>query len=576
MSALRLFVTVAVLLLTMAHARAAEVVTAIVDVRACVPLDDGRVLAASAGGLGVVAPNDTVERALTSVDGLPDTRVNALLVEGDVAWVGTDRGVAEVALSPQLVVRRTFVTPPVRALARHDGVLYAGTWGDGIHRVLPSGASRVSKRALRVTSLASFGGELYAGTEGEGLVRGLDTAPVVGSPHTVAALAVLADRLEVASVEGIDAIDRRGTSRRLTSLDVRALAVRGDTLLAGTLGAGLTRFGAPPSRELGDAPLVQAAGARLGVTCAASPTELYVARGGALHAVNRGGLASNDVSALAGDDARVFVGTFDRGLFVVSIGAAESVRAVPVQDASIDRRINALALDAGGALWIATARGLARREGDRPARRFTTADGLPSDEVHAVVALPRGGVVVGTSRGAALVEGDAVVALGEKEGLHACAVWALAILDDALFVGTSHGLWVGRGRGASRTWRRLSVAEGTLAEDWVTALAVHGSDLFVGTYSHGVRRLVDARALQPRTEDLGGGYVNLGGLLAVASDDRLFAATMDGLLVRPIGASGATSWSPVGSLPGRNVTALAARGTHAVWAGTRSGLAIAK
>ncbi len=118
--------------------------------------------------------------------------------------------------------------------------------------------------------------------------------------------------------------------------------------------------------------------------------------------------------------------------------------------------------------------------GGAPPVRLTAADGLPSDDVRAVVASPEGGAVVATAGGLATIEGDAVTPMAaaapvgevidlylDGEGtLWACGVEGVARLgaggwerfgepaacttlvptpEGALWVGTARGLWLVEG-----------------------------------------------------------------------------------------------------------------------------------
>jgi hypothetical protein len=265
-------------------------------------------------------------------------------------------------------------------------------------------------------------------------------------------------------------------------------------------------------------------------------------------------LASNDISALARDGERLWIGTFDRGLAVL-----DGDRVTRVRDAALDDKINALAVEraaTGSRIWVATARGLDvidPSDGDLRVTRFGEIDGLPSSDVHAVVALASGGALVGTGRGAAIVREGRVTVLGEKRGIPAGAVWAVAEGPrGTILLGTSRGLLVGdaesrevRDRGApavapaeapGRPWIELSMATGDLEDDWITALAVHGSTVYVGTYNAGVTVVTLAGDGARAAAQLGGGYVNMGGLWVEGG--TVFAATMNGLLMRPVAGGG--------------------------------------
>jgi hypothetical protein len=164
------------------------------------------------------------------------------------------------------------------------------------------------------------------------------------------------------------------------------------------------------------------------------------------------------------------------------------------------------------------------------------------------------------------------------------ATWALARTPDGtLFVGTAAGLYFGK----NGQFRRAALATGELKDDWVTALAVDGADVYAGTYSGGVTRL-RARADRGAIEalgplHLGGGYVNPSGL--TVDRGRLLAATMEGLLARPLAAiptdpdaaeaahaADPAAWSPMPkAAPGRDVTA-ATRFGERLWVASRRGI----
>jgi hypothetical protein len=189
-------------------------------------------------------------------------------------------------------------------------------------------------------------------------------------------------------------------------------------------------------------------------------------------------------------------------------------------------------------------------------------------------------IVVGTDSGAGFVDSSAgadrvsPVAAVPAKGAHASidspmhATWAVASGEDGtLFLGTVAGLYFGKdGRFA-----RASVASGALEDDWVTALAVHGDDVFVGTYSAGVMRL-RLRGVASRGTPLGGGYINAAGL--AVREGRIYAATMEGARVRPL-ADDASPWSALAApAAGRDVTAVSFAGAD-VWVASRRSVVIA-
>jgi ligand-binding sensor domain-containing protein len=538
---------------------ALTVVTAVTDVQSCLPLADGRVLAGTQGGLVVVGPDGAPQRVATSLDGLPGTRIGALAEAGDGAiWVGGETGVARVRLDPAFTVEKTVPSrSPVRALLVHDGSLYVGTYGDGALRLSGDGSEGgpLGPWRQQVTSLAALGGVVYVGHVG-GLSRGDTGAAVPGVPeHPVFALAVHDGKLEIGTLDGLMVLEDGAAHTVGPPLDTRAL-LDGPKLLVGTYGEGLLD---EPSL---DARHVNGLGRAYGVTCVAARDGLYVGAEGAWRKARLGGLPSNDVTALATLEGRLWVGTFDAGLAVAD--GTGGWRVVP----GLDPRVNALAADPRRAgVWVATARGLALVGADgRVARRWTAADGLPAADCHTLALLGDGTLAVGTARGLALISDDRITVVDEKQGLPANAIWAIAEAPDGLWIGTSRGLVSFR---QGRRVRRYSMATGHLDEDWVTALAPDGEDLWVGTYGKGVTRLHREGKDRFTPTHLGGGPVNVAGLLREGR--MLYAATMAGLKQRAVDGS---EWTPVAdAAPGLDTTAIIRNGPE-LWVASRRGLAM--
>jgi ligand-binding sensor domain-containing protein len=572
----------------------ADVLTDTRDVRACLPLAGGAVLAGTGGGLLLVHADGSVRKPWTALDGLPETRVHALLLDGGRLFIGTEGGLAVARLSGDaLVIERGIPSKPVRALARHEGSVFAATWGDGVARLEGARGDLVPLRvargaATRFTSLASFEGALVAGSaSGAFRVSAGSLSPMAGTPASIWALAAGDGRLWIGGLGGLSSISA-GVTRAESGSDVRALLADGGGLLAGTFGQGALaldagRLAAIPGLDA-RAAFVQAVGASGATRCLGTREGLFVQRGAGARweEARLPFMPSNDVAAVALQGDRLWVGTFDRGLAVL-----EGRRLRAVRDPAIDDKINALAVE-GPRVWVATARGLASVEGER-VTRYGEVDGLPSSEVHAVATLSTGGVLVGTARGAAIVEAGRVDALTEKHGVPVGGVWAVAEgAGGQLLLGTSRGLLMGTrashgvvDRGAPapaggddpdapRPWVQLSMASGDLEDDWITSLAVHDRAVYVGTYNAGVTMLSAGEDGVLTPAQLGGGYVNMGGLLV--SRGNLYAATMAGLLVRPARGDGA--WRTLGgAAPGRDVTAVAASGKD-LWVASRRGLSL--
>jgi ligand-binding sensor domain-containing protein len=559
------------------------VFTSTADVHACQPLTDGRVLAATSGGLVLYGPDLETERIWTSFDALPGTDVRALTVsrDGTAVWVGGEDGVAVLHRTGQeaWALRRVASVRSVGALiATGDGRLLVGAAGGLVvldaergvelaRHELPRDRARGPRQF--VTSLAGGRARLHLGTSGAGLWtwNGSDLRPSsaeLPSPY-VHALAAADGRVLAGTVGGLVQI---GRAAPVSTAEVRALLRVEGGWLAGTMGEGLRRLDEVTGVE---APVafpalhVTALGREGETTCVGTTEGMFVRRAphDAWRRARVTGPPSNDISALALDGERLWVGTFDRGLAWLENGRWTMV-------SGIDERVNGLAVERhaeGSRLWVATARGLASVENGR-VRVRRHADGLPADDVHAVTALHGGGVLAGTARGAAIVRGSRVETL-VKTGAPAEATWAVGQgAGGSLWLGTTNGLYRYR---AGAPVRRFSVAGGHLWDNWVTSIAVEDTSIWVGTYAGGVSRLAfgarDAVSAEPWA---GNAHVNPAGLSLFQG--RLWAATMEGLMYfQPTGGDGA--WRVAGGdAPGRDVTAMV-HDRRWRWVASRSGLA---
>ena len=220
------------------------------------------------------------------------------------------------------------------------------------------------------------------------------------------------------------------------------------------------------------------------------------------------GLPSNDVRELAALDDELYLATgagvvsmrLDGGrLADLTLLPLAQVRAVAVsqgalfagtsnglwrwdgrqfQPAALEgQQVNRLISD-GTALWAATSAGVARIAGGRVSR-FTKKDGLPDDFVWDV-ALEEGSLQVETMAGPARIEGGAVKALpgAAKRRI------PIPFGDGRLVIGDSGVTRLGPD-GAART----SLQPLGLPSPDVTALAVGDDALYVGTFDRGVAAL---------------------------------------------------------------------------------------
>ncbi len=95
-----------------------------------------------------------------------------------------------------------------------------------------------------------------------------------------------------------------------------------------------------------------------------------------------------------------------------------------------DAEIRQLAEDESKNLWIATNGAGVLRYRDGVVARFSTKQGLPSDNVHCVVAGSNGAVWACTDAGLARISGGVIASYGAAEGLAAADIEAAANAED--------------------------------------------------------------------------------------------------------------------------------------------------
>jgi ligand-binding sensor domain-containing protein/signal transduction histidine kinase len=272
-------------------------------------------------------------------------------------------------------------------------------------------------------------------------------------------------------------------------------------------------------------------------------------------------------------------------------GRLRAYRHDPLNPQSLrDNRVNALALDGRGALWIGTAAGLDRLApgGDRFEHYDVDPDEQQRNTVLALSMGPRDTLWVGTAVGLEawrLGDGSAYAEprrqrIGSAEGLDRAggALRINALYHDrgnTLWVGTDiDGLkWLDPASGRFLSYRNDPADHNTLSDNEVSAMLVDRTgSLWVGTRFGGVSR----------TDLASGGFARYGAaeglgrakVRTVAEDPegRLWIGTTgDGLMrmERPGGR-----FEPVGrgDVPGAVVTALT-HGRGRTWIGTPTGLA---
>ncbi|VXB11029.1 two-component regulator propeller domain-containing protein [Massilia sp. 9I] len=310
-------------------------------------------------------------------------------------------------------------------------------------------------------------------------------------------------------------------------------------------------------------------------------------RGGAS---NAGGAFSGNRAVLAIQPAQggLWLATGDGLQFLdTASGAMRSYRHDPNDPATLrDNRVNALALDARGALWIGTAAGIDRLApgADRFEHYDVDTEDLQRNTVLALSMGPRDTLWVGTASGLEawrLGDGASYAQpqrrrLGGEEGLGELRINALYHDGGGtLWVGTELGglKWLDPSTGRFISYRNDPTDPHTLSDNQVSSMLVDRTGtLWAGTQFGGVSR----------TDLASGGFARYGGneglgrakVRAVAEDGagRVWIGTTGDGLMRMDRPGGPIERAGQGGEPGEVITALA-YARERVWIGTPTGLA---
>jgi hypothetical protein len=530
-------------------------------------------LAATPATTFLAGSSGVTEAARDDDAGLPTLRASAL-----ATW----RGEPVVALEAGGLYRRRggeweeartgWGTLHVRALVETEaGELLVGA-REGLFRTAygDPALTRLDARPVRAI-VATRGAVLAGGEEGVRRIAGTLATAIEAPEAWTEALGVVGDRLYAATPAGLASGPLTGPLAPVAGGEDIALGVADGEAFWGAAWPrteSIRRFSAAGLRE-----------ERLG-----SPVLRVMAAGGTLYADTEAGLFRRDatgwilarprpealppgsahIGALALFAGRVVAGSFDGGLAVSGDERGEGGwRAVPGSSAWA---VNAL-LPAGGELFVASLRGVARYDGralravEGPGAAFALAQG-------------KGGVAIGYAQGLQLPGARLVSAF---HGLPGNQVLAL-LSDDDLYVGTPSGL--GAMRQERVAWR-VAAGESRLPHPWVTALLRDEDALLVGTYGGGITRrraaaeprgprvaFADGARYEPFAETEGlkinpGCLVRAGGRVYAGTDGRgLYRLSRDGAVFEPLALR----------LPSPRVTALLAT-DDVLFVGTDEGLA---
>jgi signal transduction histidine kinase/ligand-binding sensor domain-containing protein/ActR/RegA family two-component response regulator len=221
--------------------------------------------------------------------------------------------------------------------------------------------------------------------------------------------------------------------------------------------------------------------------------------------------------------------------------------------------------DAGG-LWLGTPRGLWHFEAGHQ-RRFTTADGLPSDDVTAIVRGRNRTLLIGMrSGGLARLKDDRFESFAIADGLPDGFV-------HALYEDRERNLWVGTNTGGvsrlrDTPFRTVSTRDGLPADMVRAVFESRDGSMWVGTPAHGLTRLANGTVTHWTTRD--GLPVDGISMIGESRDGAMWIGTPVGL-IRMTGRT-LTRYTTASGLPHENVRSLFEGRDGRIWIGTVGGV----
>ena len=443
-------------------------------------------------------------------DGIAHSQVNAVAVDGNYVWLGTENGISRYdtstgAWATQIEKEKVDLNA-ITAIAVETEYVWFGTLG-GLRRYdKPKDAwnTYTEEEGLvenHVVCIALSPDAVWVGTEKSGVSKFSIANQAFTESHT---------RTDVMESDFIEAI-----------------AVDGDNVWFGSADRGIRRY--------------------------LTTVDTW------LKYTTEGGLISDHITDLVADGRDMWIGTAEGGL-----GRFDKVRNswtwYTRKDRLASNQIHDLA-SSGGALWIGTNRGLSRYVPSTDNwTTYTKADGLVTNYITSVaVDRAKNQTWVGTPFGLGVSHDNRWSFFTQRKGLTNDFVTDVSIFDEQVWVATRNGLTLIQ----SATENRQASVKSYLKDTWVTSVLAVGANIWVGTTQGLYRNSSVTEAFEPYLpiDD----YVNA---LAQGTQRELLVGSRNGLWVIEDDAVRHITEG----LPNLNVRSIVVDDNDVAWVGTPGGV----
>lgn len=522
---------------------------------------------------------------------LPPHRLSSLAVRTGIAkpelWIATDGGGLVVydgdqfrqILPEAAALRKISAMLPLR-----NGWILVGTPSAGLY--VTDGTSFRSFHpqfaGTQVTTLAGDKDQFWVGTRNDGAWRwsGGEAVHITQELPDAQVLSITTrqEKTWIGTPVGVVEFSGSHPERRLAEgIFAQALAEHDGALWIGTADQGtlaipLAAQSPRPQLARGSAESASAiAFARLGDTLAAMTSQLIFDLSTSRPLVKAADtLASGHVTAVREDSrGRLWVGYFDRGLDILT--PANSNTPVHMENDVLFCINRIRERPADGTMAVATANGLAVFDGNATVREvLDRKSGLIATHVTDVLFRPdaatANSMVIATPAGLSFLERGSLSSMYAFHGLVNNHVYTLAETGDTLYAGTLGGVSMLKN---DLVQASFTTANSQLRQNWITASAILGNELYLGTYGSGVIRF-DSRGAVTPFPAFAGHRIEINANAMLATGRALYAGTAgQGLAIL---RRGQERWQFVSDgLPSGNVTALDERNGH-LYVGTDNGL----